>query len=86
MKKHKIIDAVFFYDELDMLTFRLTELNEHVDQFIIMESGIDFIGNSKPLIFKETEHLFEKWKDKISYLSFNELSSSELEILDKFIK
>jgi len=86
MKKHKIIDAVFFYDELDMLTFRLTELNEHVDQFIIMESGIDFIGNSKPLIFKENEHLFEKWKDKISYLSFNELSSSELEILDKVIK
>lgn len=86
MKKHKIIDAVFFYDELDMLTFRLTELNEHVDQFIIMESGIDFIGNSKPLIFKENEHLFEKWKDKISYLSFNEFSSSELEILGKVIK
>ena len=86
MKKHKIIDAVFFYDELDMLTFRLTELNEHVDQFIIMESGIDFMGNSKPLIFKQNEHLFEKWKDKISYLSFNELSSSELEILDKVIK
>ena len=86
MRKHKIIDAVFFYDELDMLTFRLTELNEHVDQFIIMESGIDFMGNSKPLIFKQNEHLFEKWKDKISYLSFNELSSSELEILDKVIK
>jgi|LauGreDrversion4_2_1035121.scaffolds.fasta_scaffold117582_2 hypothetical protein len=86
MKKHKIIDAVFFYDELDMLTFRLTELNEHVDQFIIMESGIDFMGNSKPLIFKQNEHLFEKWKDKISYLSFNELSSSELEILDNVIK
>jgi beta-1,4-mannosyl-glycoprotein beta-1,4-N-acetylglucosaminyltransferase len=86
MKKHKIIDAVFFYDELDMLTFRLTELNEHVDQFIIMESGIDFMGNSKPLVFKENEHLFEKWKDKISYLSFNEFSSSELEILSEVIK
>jgi beta-1,4-mannosyl-glycoprotein beta-1,4-N-acetylglucosaminyltransferase len=86
MKKHKIIDTVFFYDELDMLTFRLTELNEHVDQFIIMESGIDFMGNSKPLVFKENEHLFEKWKDKISYLSFNEFSSSELEILSEVIK
>lgn len=86
MKKHKIIDAVFFYDELDMLTFRLTELNEHVDQFIIMESGIDFMGNTKPLIFKQNEHLFEEWKDKISYLSFNELSSSELEILANVVK
>ena len=86
MKKHKIIDAVFFYDELDMLTFRLTELNEHVDQFIIMESGIDFMGNTKPLIFKQNEHLFEEWKDKIYYLSFNELSSSELEILANVVK
>ena len=86
MKKHKIIDAVFFYDELDMLTFRLTELNEYVDQFIVMESGVDFMGNSKPLIFKQNEHLFEKWKDKISYLSFNELSSSELEILANVVK
>jgi beta-1,4-mannosyl-glycoprotein beta-1,4-N-acetylglucosaminyltransferase len=86
MKKHKIIDAVFFYDELDMLTFRLTELNEYVDQFIVMESGVDFMGNSKPLIFKQNEHLFEKWKDKISYLSFNELSSSELKILSNVVK
>jgi beta-1,4-mannosyl-glycoprotein beta-1,4-N-acetylglucosaminyltransferase len=86
MKKHKIIDAVFFYDELDMLTFRLTELNEHVDQFIIMESGVDFMGNSKPLVFKENEHLFEEWKDKITYLSFNELSDYELDILTNTIK
>jgi beta-1,4-mannosyl-glycoprotein beta-1,4-N-acetylglucosaminyltransferase len=86
MKKHKIIDTVFFYDELDMLTFRLTELNEHVDQFIIMESGVDFIGNSKPLIFKENEHLFEEWKDKIIYVSFNELSNLELDILFSTIK
>jgi beta-1,4-mannosyl-glycoprotein beta-1,4-N-acetylglucosaminyltransferase len=85
MKKPKIIDTVFFYDELDMLTFRLTELNEHVNHFIIMESGIDFKGNSKPLFFKENEHLFEKWKDKITYLSFNELSSYELDVLDKTI-
>lgn len=86
MKKHKIIDTVFFYDELDMLTFRLTELNEHVDQFIIMESRIDFMGNSKPLIFKENEHLFEKWKDKITHLSFDDISSYELDILFNTIK
>jgi hypothetical protein len=86
MKKHKIIDTVFFYNELDMLTFRLTELNEHVDHFIIMESGIDFIGNPKPLFFKENEHLFEKWKDKITYITFNELSSFELDILSDVAK
>ena len=81
MKKHKIIDSIFFYDEIDMLIFRLSELNEHVDQFIIMESGIDFVGNPKPLFFKENEHLFEEWKDKITYLSFENMSSKEFDEL-----
>jgi beta-1,4-mannosyl-glycoprotein beta-1,4-N-acetylglucosaminyltransferase len=86
MKKHKIIDTIFFYDEIDMLIFRLSELNEHVDQFIIMESGIDFLGNPKPLFFKENEHLFEKWKDKITYLSFENMSSKEFDELFNSIK
>jgi beta-1,4-mannosyl-glycoprotein beta-1,4-N-acetylglucosaminyltransferase len=86
MKKHKIIDTIFFYDEIDMLIFRLSELNEHVDQFIIMESGIDFLGNPKPLFFKENEHLFEKWKDKITYLSFENMSSKEFDELSNSIK
>jgi beta-1,4-mannosyl-glycoprotein beta-1,4-N-acetylglucosaminyltransferase len=81
MKKHKIIDSVFFYDELEMLMFRLTELNEDVDQFIIMESGIDFAGNPKPFFFKENEHLFEKWKDKITYLPSYNLTSKDFDNL-----
>lgn len=86
MKKHKIIDTIFFYDEIDMLIFRLSELNEHVDQFIIMEAGIDFLGNPKPFFFKENEHLFEKWKDKITYLSFENMSSKEFDELFNSIK
>jgi beta-1,4-mannosyl-glycoprotein beta-1,4-N-acetylglucosaminyltransferase len=86
MKKHKIIDTIFFYDEIDMLIFRLSELNEHVDQFIVMEAGIDFLGNPKPLFFKENEHLFEKWKDKITYLSFENMSSKEFDELSISIK
>lgn len=68
MKKHKIIDTIFLYDEIDMLLFRLTELNEYVDHFIIMESNIDFLGNLKPFFFLENQNLFENWKDKITYL------------------
>jgi beta-1,4-mannosyl-glycoprotein beta-1,4-N-acetylglucosaminyltransferase len=86
MKKHKIIDTVFFYDEIDMLIFRLSELDEYVDQFIIMEAGIDFIGNSKPLFFKENQHLFEKWRDKITYLSFENMLSEEFDKLFNSIK
>jgi len=85
MKKHKIIDSIFFYDELDMLTFRLTELNDSVDQFIIMESGVDFNGNPKPFFFKENEHLFEQWKTKITYLSVNGLSSKDFDKLSDML-
>ena len=53
MKKHKIIDTIFLYDEIDMLLFRFTELNEYVDHFIVMESNIDFLGNLKPFFFLE---------------------------------
>lgn len=85
MKKHKIIDSIFFYDELDMLTFRLTELNDSVDHFIIMESGVDFNGNPKPFFFKENEHLFEQWKSKITYLSVNGLSSNDFDKLSDML-
>jgi hypothetical protein len=77
MKKHKIIDCVFFYDEIEMLLFRMTELDEYVDYFIVMESENDFIGNPKPLFFIENSDIFEKWKDKIVHISSPSLTLEE---------
>jgi beta-1,4-mannosyl-glycoprotein beta-1,4-N-acetylglucosaminyltransferase len=74
MRKHNIVDTIFFYDEVDMLIFRMTELDQYVDYFIVMESEIDFKGNSRNLVFQENQKLFEKWEHKIIYLtspSFN---------------
>jgi beta-1,4-mannosyl-glycoprotein beta-1,4-N-acetylglucosaminyltransferase len=74
MKKQNVIDTIFFYDEVDMLIFRMTELDQYVDYFIVMESEIDFKGNPKNLLFQENQKLFELWEDKIIYLtspSFN---------------
>ena len=82
--KHKIIDTIFFHDEIDMLIFRLTELYDHVDQFIIMESEIDFNGKHKSLIFKKNQHMFETWKDKIHYLPSHELTPIDLnQLMDR---
>jgi len=81
MKKNKIIDTIFFYDEIDMLLFRLTELNEYVDHFIVMESNIDFLGNLKPLFFLENQNLFEIWKDKITYLPTSDITSETISLL-----
>ncbi len=33
----KVIDCFIFYNELDMLKFRLNELNDIVDYFVIVE-------------------------------------------------
>lgn len=74
MRKHKIIDSIFFYDELEMLYFRMSELSEYVDYFIIMESEIDFKGNPKPLIFKNNRDTFKDWDDKIIYLQSPSIS------------
>jgi beta-1,4-mannosyl-glycoprotein beta-1,4-N-acetylglucosaminyltransferase len=74
INKHKIVDCFLFYNELDMLEFRLTELNEHVDYFIILESDFDFAGNKKESIFKMNESRFDSWKEKIIHITCPELT------------
>ena len=44
-----IIDTFMFYNELDMLEFRLKELNSVVDKFVIVEATQTFVGNKKKL-------------------------------------
>jgi len=86
MKKHKVIDCVFFYDELDMLKFRLTELNEYVDYFIIMENKCDFKGEQKPLFFLENIQLFKEWEKKIIHIESPCLSQEENDSLQKLLR
>jgi beta-1,4-mannosyl-glycoprotein beta-1,4-N-acetylglucosaminyltransferase len=64
----KIIDCFTFFNELDILKFRLKELYNVVDHFIIVESNMTHSGNLKDLIFKQNEHLFSQYQDKIIYV------------------
>lgn len=57
----KIIDCFIFYNEIDMLTYRLNLLNNVVDYFVIVESTHTFVGKEKSLFFNENKHLFEKF-------------------------
>lgn len=75
INKHKIIDCFLFYNELDMLEFRLTELNEHVDYFILLDSDFDFAGNKKESIFELNKDRFTPWKEKIIRIDCPELTS-----------
>lgn len=63
--KNKIIDCFTFFNELEMLEFRLTELDEFVDFFVIIESTKTFTGKPKPLYYNLNKSKFKKWHHKI---------------------
>jgi len=66
--KRKIVDCVTFYNELEMLTYRLNLLYNIVDYFVIVEAHQTHVGNSKSLYFDENKHLFEQFSKKIIHI------------------
>lgn len=64
----KIFDCFTFFNELDLLEFRLKLLAPYVDHFVIAESNITFSGNGKPYNFEKHKNLFAKWEKQIIYL------------------
>ena len=64
----KIIDCMTFYNEMDLLTYRLNILNDVVDYFIIVESKYTHSGIEKPLFFNENKGLFSKFQNKIIHI------------------
>jgi beta-1,4-mannosyl-glycoprotein beta-1,4-N-acetylglucosaminyltransferase len=53
-----IVDCFIFYNEIDMLEYRLRTLKDVVDYFILVESTRTFTGKPKILYFQENKHLF----------------------------
>ena len=49
----KIIDGFTFYNELDMLLYRLSVLDDIVDYFIIVEATKTHAGKDKILYYEE---------------------------------
>ena len=80
----KVFDCFTFFNELDLLEFRLKLLDQYVDFFVVCESNYTHSGKPKPYYFEENKHRFDKWKHKIIYipvsqstedLSFNKVNS-----------
>jgi beta-1,4-mannosyl-glycoprotein beta-1,4-N-acetylglucosaminyltransferase len=69
----KIIDCFIFYNELDLLTYRLNILNPIVDYFVIVESTHTFTGKEKKLYYDENKNLFENFKEKIIHIIVDDL-------------
>jgi len=64
----KIIDAFIFYNEIDLLYYRLSLLYDVVDFFIIVEATRTFMGKEKPLYYRLNEQKFSKFKEKIIHI------------------
>lgn len=80
-KNPKIIDAFIFYNEYEMLQFRLEELYDVVDNFIIVECRYTHRGEPKPLYFQMNKKSYSKYLDKIVHIVVDEKPE---EIIDKF--
>ena len=68
MSKIKIIDCFTFYNELDMLYYRLENLYDIVDFFILVEAHQTYKGNEKILYYNDNIKRFDKFNDKIIHI------------------
>ena len=64
----KVIDCFIFYNELDMLEFRLNELNDVVDYFVLVECIKTHSNKDKELYFENNKNRFSKFLDKIIHI------------------
>ena len=76
----KIFDCFMYFDEETVLDVRLNTLNEFVDYFVIVESKFTHKGDPRDLKFNLKR--FEKFKDKIVYLVYDE-QPKEIKIVKK---
>lgn len=75
----KIIDCFTFYNELELLTYRLNTLNSVVDYFIIVEARQTYMGKDKDLFFEKNKGNYADFKDKIIHMVVDlPIKSSEL--------
>ena len=64
----KIIDCFGFYNEFQLLEYRLSILYDVVDYFIIVEARQTHVGKSKELLYEKNKNKFNKFKDKIIHV------------------
>ena len=65
----KVFDCFMYFDEEVVLDLRLNTLDRYVDYFVIVESTFTHRGDRRNLKFDHKK--FEKFKDKIIYLTFD---------------
>jgi beta-1,4-mannosyl-glycoprotein beta-1,4-N-acetylglucosaminyltransferase len=70
----KIIDSFIFYNELDLLYYRLSILDKYIDTFILVESTHTFSGKPKPLYYQDNKEMFAKFNHKIVHIIISDFA------------
>lgn len=69
----KIVDCFTFYNEYKMLKFRLTELYDVVDHFVIVEADKTHAGANKEMNFLRIEKEIKQFLDKVIYIQVTDM-------------
>ena len=69
----KIIDCFIFFNEVELLLYRLEILYDIVDKFVLVESEYTFTGKKKESFFGNNIEKFSKFLDKIIYINLENL-------------
>lgn len=72
-----IIDAFPFYNELNMLNYRLNVLDRFVDYFVLVESTYTHNGVPKPLFFQNAKSRFAPFLHKIIHVIVDDFPHKE---------
>jgi beta-1,4-mannosyl-glycoprotein beta-1,4-N-acetylglucosaminyltransferase len=73
-----VFDCCMFFNELDMLDLRFNVLNDVVDYFVVVESGMTHSGQPKPYTFWDAYEAgrYDAFKDKLIYARLPELQGA----------
>ena len=77
----KVFDCFMYFDEENVLDLRLNILDKYVDYFVIVESVFTHKGDKRKLHFDSKR--YEKFKNKIIYLTYDKEPKNILKISDK---
>ena len=77
----KIFDCFMYFNEDVLLDLRLNILDKYVDYFVIVESRFTHRGDKRELQFNDKK--FEKFKNKIIYLVYDNKPKDIKEIFDE---
>lgn len=74
----RVFDCFVYCGEADILEWRLTELADVADVFVIVESSRGFSGEPKPLTFLAQTERFRPWLGRIRYVVVEDMPANRV--------